>query len=112
MSGMQMSETTMSKIRVDRRGFAASPLVATSTLWPSLRKLISSNSQMDRSSSTINRWAMGDLYLSYQRPGGAHGGCRQVRSWSSRRTDRSRKFNDELRAKTRFGLHTNVAFVS
>src|ERR1700733_8769294 len=109
---MQMSETTMSKMRVASRRFAASPLVAISTLWPSLRKLISSSSQMDRSSSTIKRWAISVLYLSDQRPGGARGVWHQARYLPSGRADRSRNFDDELGAKTWFGLDANVAFVS
>src|SRR5579862_307310 len=55
---MQMSDTTMSKICDDNRRLAASPFVAVSTRCPSLRKLISSSSQMERSSSTINRCAI------------------------------------------------------
>src|ERR1700722_14706040 len=49
--GMRTSEITMSKICDSSLRLAASTLCATSTLWPSLRKGISSNSQMERSSS-------------------------------------------------------------
>src|ERR1700693_3773366 len=63
MSGRQISETTISNICEARRRLATSPLAATSTLWPSFRKLISSNSQMERSSSTISKWAMPRLPL-------------------------------------------------
>src|ERR1700683_3432117 len=108
---MQMSETTMSKIRDASSRFADSPFVAISTLWPSLRKLISRSSQMERSSSTISRWAMGDLCLSYQRRGVARCVRHKARTCPSRRARRTWNFYDELRAKTRFRLNANLTFV-
>src|SRR5215470_4095994 len=50
--GIRMSEIMMSKICDSSLRLAASALLATSTRWPSLRKVISRSSQIDFSSST------------------------------------------------------------
>src|SRR5712692_7251780 len=76
VSGMRISEMMMSKICDSRRRRAAAPVVATSTRWPSLRKVISSSSQMDFSSSITRIWAISPLCPSRH----------------------SREFDDELRA--------------
>src|SRR6202790_3943353 len=60
---MRISEMTMSKICDLSRRFAVSAFLATSTRCPSLRKVISSSSQIDCSSSTTRMWAISDLFL-------------------------------------------------
>ena len=105
----------MSKICEASRRLAASPLVATSTLWPSLRKLISSSSQMERSSSTISRWAIA-LCLPHERTSSGFVG-HQLRSGAAAAPgcarDRAarRKFDDEFGAVPLLGLDANLAAV-
>src|SRR5208337_1332671 len=91
-----MSEITMSKSAPSSLRLAASTLLATSTRWPSLRKVISSSSQMDFSSSTtrictISRPAsFGALFVACIRP-----------------SLHQRKFNHELRALVFLADHRN-----
>src|ERR1700756_6038545 len=58
MSGMRMSEMMISNNLDSRRRRPNSPLVAISTRCPSLRKVISRSSQMERSSSTMRMLAI------------------------------------------------------
>src|ERR1700730_911861 len=105
---MQISETTISKICEASLCLAAAPLDATSTLWPSLRKLISSSSQMDRSSSTISIWAIA-LDLPYRTQEFRFNG----RNFAGRRagTDRARELYHKFRTASFLGLHTNSSVV-
>src|SRR5271156_1480201 len=106
---MQMSETTMSKICEARRRLAASPLEATSTLWPSFRKLISSSSQMERSSSTINKWAMALNLLHGAQPLEMR---RRFPSRGSTGANGAREVNDEFGAFSLLCFHANPSTVS
>src|ERR1700722_15713515 len=111
ISGMQMSDTTMSKICDESSRLAASPLVATSTLWPSLRKVISNNSQIDRTSSTISKWAIDRLIPSHWMC------CFPLREWgrglrrasaAARLVRSARKLDGEFRPLSRLGLDKNA----
>src|ERR1700751_5790147 len=106
---MQISETTMSKTREASRRLASSPLDASSTLCPSLRKLISSSSQMERSSSTTRRWAIGLPLPCRRQQFGAR--LQALAPGRRSRTNGSRQLHDEIGAASLLRFHANAALV-
>src|ERR1700678_1224066 len=109
ISGMQISEITMSKTCAARRRLAAWPLETTSTLWPSLRKLISSSSEMEGSSSTTSKWAMAryPFPTTRRRSSCSRGSC----SLGARARDGTRNFDDEVGAGPLLTFDANASAV-